>query len=245
MVEQKEMLFEKEVSEETPPVEETVDSGKEVEVPEGKEPEKEIETKTDDVDDKGVSWKDRAKEYEARLRKAEQRQTQAQPVYHAPVDLDKYYEEEEQKTGVDRTVLRSIDERAKRRAQETLLEIDEASNLVDTTLDNLSETYPSVDRYKSAIRNKLSKFSVEARKNPVLIEEVAFSVIGRESINQPQRTKKPVTVVKSALLQSKPSGGSGIVNLSPDEEKFAKDNELREKEFTDKEIRELYKRKNK
>jgi len=225
------------------------------------EPTEDLEEKTQDskdkeeisenpqVDEKGVEWKNRALEYKRKLEALEQK------INMTPVpefDEEKYYEDLEMKTGVDKITLKIIDHRVQEKLTEIQRQEREADEIADLTIEELEEKYPhkkyALEKCKSAIKRKLKeKFSLKGRKNPILIEEVAFSVIGRIDTT-PKNVRRQSTTVKSPVLS--PSSGSGAttrasITLTDAEKRFAMEHELFENGLSDAEIRALYNRKHK
>jgi len=186
-------------------------------------------------DPDGVLWSKRAKEYERKYQTTLERFASYEK---APAQLAADPNEEIPATrGGVKQVLSELqrDEVA-------------ASRVVDDVIERLSEDNPEIINLKPQIEQQLRSVDVEQRKNPGLIEAVAFAVYGRASFKkQPAKTvPAPKRLVssgkpKSDVLPPAPQGGAmSEAKLSEDEERYAFQHRLKEKGFDNEEIHDLF-----
>lgn len=189
------------------------------------------------VDDSGVLWKNRAKEYERKYHSTLEKFTNYQRVPEPESPKDD--EELPATRGAFKQVLSELSR------EESI-----AAQTLDEVIDELSIINPEVNNLKSKIAAQLKSVDVKQRRDPNLIKAVAYAVYGEAAISRkaeaPKPVKKIVAVQKSDVLSPNPQGGDiGETKLTSDEEDYAYAHRLREKGYDNDEIHDQFVRINK
>jgi len=189
------------------------------------------------VDDSGVLWKNRAKEYERK--------------YHSTLEkFSNFQKAPEAESPKDDEEIPATRGAVKQVLSELSREESIADQSLNEVLDELSIINPEVGALKSKIAAQLKAVDVRQRKDPNLIKAVAYAVYGEAAISRkpeaPKPVKKMVAVAKSDVLAPNPQGGNmNESKLTSDEEDYAFAHRLKEKGFDNDEIHDLFSRANK
>ena len=212
---------ETEVNEELKPGEESPASG----VKEATEP----EPKEDEVKDAdGVPYKNRAAEYKRKHEEALEKirlleEDKSKSPATPPVEEDEW-------TKQQRQIAR--DEYRRER---------DADDSVRNNLNTIETARPAVKKYRGEIERELSRLNSSLRLNPMVIQEVTNTVLGRHFDEISQKPKEPRKLGQvNDVLAPTPSGdGASKVVLTAEETAFADDREMWDR-YTPEEIRERF-----
>lgn len=190
------------------------------------------------VDESGVLWKNRAKEYERK--------------YHSTLEkFSNFQRAPEPEAPKDDEEIPATRSGVKQVLSELSREESVAEQVLDEVISELSIINPEVGTLKSKIASQLKTVDVRQRKDPNLIKAVAYAVYGEAAIARKPEAPKPVkklvsNVVKSDVLTPNPQGGDmSESKLTAEEEDYAFSHRLKEKGFDNDEIHDLYVRANK
>ncbi|MFA5135749.1 MAG: hypothetical protein WC505_08275 [Patescibacteria group bacterium] len=186
-------------------------------------------------DPDGVPWSKRAKEYQRK--------------YETTLERFASYQKAEPQTVADpNEEIPATRGGVKQVLSELSREEAIAKHAMEDVVEGLSEDNPDIMALKPQIEEQLKSVDVSQRKNPGLIEAVAFAVYGRANFKK--QPVKPASVQKklvssgkpkSDVLPPSPQGGSmSETKLSEDEERYAIQHRLKEKGFDSEEIHDLF-----
>ena len=208
-----------------------------------------VEKPVVDKDDKGVSFENRLKENERRIRKEYERKladTEARfesrltEITRKPVEDD-----EDDWTKQQRKIAR--EEQQKARDEDRLASSTMASVLNDLEQEGSKGKY--IKRYRSEIEERLNRYSLGIRSSAVSIKGVALQVLGDhvDDIDQGDRAPREERKLKEVdiSLDPAPPVREGEITLTKQEIAFADDKRLWEFEYTNAEIRAMYEKRNK
>lgn len=184
------------------------------------------------VDEDGVPWKNRAKEYERKYHQTLEKFANFQKV---PVETPKDDNEEIPAT---RAGVKAV-------LNELTREEVVATQVLDEVIDDLSAVRPEIAELKSKVAEQLKTVDVGMRKDPKLIKAVTMAVYGEMLLERkpeaPKPAKKLVSVQKSDMLSPSPQGGNmSETKLNDEEESYAFQHRLKEKGFDNEEIHDLF-----
>lgn len=205
------------------------------------------------VDENGVSYKNRFKEAERKRAEAQEKLDALNtPPAETPVDEDPWTKQQREITQQEIQKFKTKEEKDKEAVQE-------ANKTMNNILDGLEIKNPRIKKYRVEINTKLSGLSANLKSNPNSIALIVNSVLGEHIDDILKDTTPPsgaggdsgkrlVQVgngadANNAVLTPTPgSGASTVIELTPEEDKYATRNGLFDKGFSNKEIRDMYKK---
>ncbi len=195
----------------------------------------------DGLDEKGVSYKNRAMEYQRKLdserKRSQELETQLEMERQKKSNVTENVTEEDEFTKEQRKIAR--EEYANALKMESLAKTESKR-----ILDNLESEIPNIAKYRQEIENELSTLSHNLRINPITVRKLAYAVIGEYSskkseVDDKSKRRLQVDEENNVLPPTpKPSASTEII-LTDEEREMADAHNLIEKGFDEKEIREF------
>lgn len=189
-----------------------------------------------DVDENGVPWKNRAKEFERKYGELQEQIDTLKEQQAAAQQRPQQEEEAPWKT------------EARKLAQEEMRAEKVANTTMDRLLDKMEIEEALVKDYRSEIEAELSGYSRALRTNETAIRKICKEIIGNhtsELLAKARKAKEQTPEPIGTGLSSAGAPGGEEIELSAEEISFDDKHQLSDKGFTKSEIREMYKKRNK